>query len=89
MQTHELKCWPRFFRAIESGEKTFDVRKGEDRVYRKGDWLMLREFNPDNSEGVQDLEPGYTGDIFYKQITYVMHGTMGLGPDMWALGLSR
>ncbi len=89
MDTHELKCWPKFFRAIESGEKTFDVRQGESRTYKKGDWLMLREFNPDDAEGVQDIEPGYTGAVIYKQITYVMHGTMGLPEDVWALGLSR
>lgn len=89
MKTHTLKCWPNFFQAIESGEKTFDVRKGEDRFYMKGDWLKLQEYNPDNGFRIQDLEIGYTGKVLYKQITYVMHGTMGLPSDMWALGLSR
>ena len=26
-QTHELKCWPNYYDAIERGEKTFEVRR--------------------------------------------------------------
>lgn len=80
MTTHELKCWPEFFEAILSGEKTFDVRKGEDRTYRIGDYLWLREYKPDGDA------VGYTSRYVYKEICYIMHGTMGLPADVWVLG---
>jgi len=33
---HELKTWPEFFRAIESGHKTFEVRKNGVEYEHKG-----------------------------------------------------
>ena len=81
MTTHELKCWPQFFPRIESGEKTFDVRIGEDRTYYQGDWIKFREFEPNGAA------KGYTDRYCYKQIGYIMHGTMGLPDDVWVLGL--
>lgn len=43
--THELKTWPEFFRAVQSGAKPFEVRK-DDRPYAVGDVLQLLEFEP-------------------------------------------
>src|SRR3954470_11426726 len=40
---HELKCWPEFYKALVSGEKTFELRKN-DRGFRVGDVLWLREW---------------------------------------------
>lgn len=45
MKTHELKCHPHFFAAIAAGKKTFEIRRN-DRDYRVGDVLDLREFDP-------------------------------------------
>ena len=67
MATHELKCWPEFFAAIERGEKTFDVRYN-DRTYESGDILELREWDPASE---------YTGRVLSRVISYVHHG---LGP---------
>jgi hypothetical protein len=43
MTVHELKSWPEFFSAIETGEKTFELRRN-DRNYQVGDVLVLREW---------------------------------------------
>lgn len=42
---HELKTWPRFFEAIKTGRKTFEVRK-DDRGFMPGHTLKLREWVP-------------------------------------------
>jgi len=43
---HELKIYPQYYRAVECGDKTFEVRLN-DRGYQKGDTVILREFDPD------------------------------------------
>jgi hypothetical protein len=68
MTTHELKSWPEFFEAIQSDEKTFEVRFN-DRNYTKGDVLHLREWEPANET--------YTGRNLKLLVTYVL---AGLGP---------
>lgn len=40
---HILKIWPRYFEAVKSGEKTFEVRDN-DRGFQKGDTVTLREY---------------------------------------------
>jgi hypothetical protein len=77
--THELKCWPEFFCAIQKGDKTFDVRKGDDRKYKVGDKLLLREWSPKDEK--------YTGEVLKVGVTYVMHGGPFLPDDLWVLGL--
>lgn len=42
----ELKTWPEQFAAIVDGSKTFEWRR-DDRAYRVGAWLHLREFIPE------------------------------------------
>ncbi len=76
---HELKCWPEFFNAIGDGQKTFDVRKGNDRSYQVGDELFLREWDPRKKE--------YTGYATRRMVVYVMHGAPLLPDDVWVLGL--
>ncbi len=45
MAHHELKCHPHFFAAIVEGKKTFEIRR-DDRKYRVGDTMTLREYDP-------------------------------------------
>lgn len=60
---HELKVYPRFWRALSTGKKPFEVRR-DDRGFRVGDTCELREFNP---------ESGYTGaGPYIREITYIL-----------------
>jgi Domain of unknown function (DUF3850) len=43
MTEHEIKSWPPYFSAVKAGEKVDETRKN-DRDYRVGDVLVLREF---------------------------------------------
>jgi hypothetical protein len=61
IMVHELKTWPEFFNDIVNGNKPFEVRK-DDRGYRAGDILRLREFDPCKEE--------YSGREAYRRITY-------------------
>ena len=61
--THELKTWPKYYKAVESGRKKFEVRK-KDRDYRIGDLLWLREYDPHGG--------GYTGEETGRFIAYIL-----------------
>lgn len=65
MTVHELKSWPEFFAPVFSGEKPFELRKN-DRKYRTGDILVLREWEPNTAK--------YSGRKIRKKITYVLEG---------------
>lgn len=43
--SHELKSWPQFFNPIITGDRRHELRRN-DRDYRVGDSLVLREFDP-------------------------------------------
>lgn len=45
MAHHDLKCHPHFFAAIVEGKKTFEIRRN-DRAYRVGDTMTLKEYDP-------------------------------------------
>jgi len=64
--THTLKTWPEYYKAIESGDKPFELRKA-DRLYASGDTLVLQEYEP---EGI-----GYTGKEITFQISYILRDT--------------
>jgi hypothetical protein len=74
---HELKCWPEYFEAVVTGKKPFELRKA-DRPYRVGDTLWLREFHPGNEgyEGMDVVQPEYTGRECRVEVTYILaHGS--------------
>lgn len=58
---HELKIYPNYFRDVETGRKTFEVRKN-DRPYREGDYVALNEY--ENGK--------YTGRFILAQIVYML-----------------
>jgi len=71
MQIHELKIWPAFYAAIQSGEKTFEIRK-DDRGFQKGDKLVLREWNPKwPTRIIAEPFGAYTGNSIEVIITFV------------------
>jgi len=59
---HKLKTDPEYYRGLESGDKTFEIRYN-DRAFQKGDLLHLQPWDKGSY-----VEP-YKGLIF--QITYV------------------
>lgn len=67
---HELKCWPGPFAGLVSQEKKHEVR-ANDRDYRVGDVLILREWHP--------FECRYTGRKETRLVTWISKG-----PD-WGL----
>jgi hypothetical protein len=75
MSEHDLKCWPAYFSAVLDGRKTFELRKN-DRGYREGDVLLLREYDPDHL---------YTGRELRRVVTYVLFGGGLAGPTAEAL----
>ena len=42
---HVLKTWPEYFAAVIIGTKTYEVRL-DDRNFKEGDELLLREYLP-------------------------------------------
>lgn len=68
-RTHELKTWPSQFFALVSGVKLAEFRKN-DRDFRVGDELVLREWIPGDST------PGcYTGSQVRAWVTHIVSGT--------------
>lgn len=66
---HEIKSWPEFFADLLGDRKTFELRKN-DRNYRVGDLLLIREWEPRREE--------YTGRQLTRRVTYVLYGA-GVG----------
>ena len=61
---HVLKCWPEFFQSLLDGVKTFEIRLN-DRGYRVGDYLLLREYDP--------IALKYTDRKTTRRVTYITH----------------
>ena len=87
--THELKCWTEPFQAVKRGDKPFEWRK-DDRDYRVGDTLRLREWNPayrpDGS--LLPKSRGYTGDEILRTVTYIIREGFGIPEGYCIIGLS-
>ena len=67
---HDLKIWPQFYQLVFDQDKNFEGRKN-DRNYKKGDILVLREFNPITKE--------YTGRKMARLVTYILHSAEAHG----------
>lgn len=59
---HDIKAIPMFFEKLVDGTKTFEIRQN-DRDYRVGDKLRIREWNPRSME--------YTGREVGRVVTYL------------------
>ena len=78
--THYLKILPEYFKDMESGAKTFELRRN-DRNYQPGDTLILQEW---------ELDVGYTGPKLVRYVPYVLYGpVLGLEPDWCILSLQK
>jgi Domain of unknown function (DUF3850) len=85
LRTHELKSWPRFFRSIVAGDRAHELRRN-DRDYRVGDQVLLREYDPDSKT--------YTGSFCEAAITSMTSrdipcavSDQGLNPDFCILSI--
>lgn len=61
--THELKVWKTFFDALWYGKKTFEIRKN-DRNFRLGDYLILKEYDQRTGE--------YTDRYIRAYVNYII-----------------
>lgn len=79
---HELKTLVGVFNDIKTGKKTFDIRRN-DRDFKKGDILDLKEYNRNTGE--------YTGDFVVVEVTYIFYAnveiTNGLLPGYCVMGI--
>lgn len=79
--THDIKCWPRYYYKIETGQKTYELRKN-DRDYQTGDLLLIQEFQPDTQQ--------YTGRHHLQQVSHILHGpAFGLKKGYCIMSLRR
>jgi hypothetical protein len=78
--THTLKTWPEYYKSIESGRKTFELRKN-DRLFTEGDTVILQEFDPE--------EEKYTGKEMTFTLSYLLSDAyqFGLRKGFCILGL--
>ena len=85
--SHELKTWPEFFQAVIDNKKKFEVRKN-DRNFKAGDVLRLREWNPqwDNDPVTEQ----YTGRYCYVMVCYVLSDNVpGLEPGYCIMSITQ
>ena len=78
-RVHSIKCWPEPFEAMKRGEKTAEFRLN-DRDYRVGDTLLIREWCPDAKE--------YTHREIHRSITHILAEGFGLPSGYVMLSLS-
>lgn len=60
--THDLKILPEYFIAVALDQKTFEIRKN-DRGYRVGDCLVLKEWNGQE----------FTGRNIVRYVSYILY----------------
>lgn len=83
-RSHELKTWPDYYECLVDGTKTFEYRR-DDRGFKVGDTLYLREWEPTAwSIGVATLGR-YTGREMRRRVTYLLHA----GTDFVVMALAE
>lgn len=93
MTEHILKVAAPYYRAVVSGEKTFEVRRN-DRSFQRGDTLLLLDAANCNCDS-----PGCArranGGVYRTKVTYVyagdprFYGHGGMQPGFVVLGLGK
>jgi hypothetical protein len=78
-RVHELKCWPVYFQDVRAGRKNFEVREN-DRGFRVGDVLRLREWDPSR---------GYSGEEERRVVTYILESGLFVAEGYVVLALAE
>lgn len=78
MKVHELKTWPEFFEPIIRGEKRVELRL-DDRGFKVGDFLHLREWH---------FDTGYTGRELFVGVTHIVGDERWLLPGVVAMSIA-
>ncbi len=75
MKKHELKLLTKYFKDVEIGLKTFELRKN-DRDFQVGDTLILKEYYPGDTEYKEGIytPAHYTNNETDKKIVYILQG---------------
>jgi len=77
-----LKTLPRFFNAVLEGEKTFEVRREDDKTFSVGDILYLREYLDD--------EDVFTGRGITVEVRYIMRESkFGVTPGFCVMAVRK
>lgn len=79
-QFHEIKCWLPHFEGVRKGEKPFEIRIN-DRNYKKGDYLILKEYDQNKKE--------LTGREVIRKVRYILDLHDGLYLGFVIMGLSN
>lgn len=83
MTIHELKIWPESFLPIIKDQKLAEFRK-DDRDYRVGDVLHLREWQPEDALKAHPAAH-YTGREAMLSVTHIVRGPDFGVPDGYAM----
>lgn len=65
VKNHKLKILPKYFKAVQSNKKLFELRK-DDRDYRVDDYLVLAEWDAKTES--------WTGNVVKRKIAYILKG---------------
>lgn len=82
---HKLKTVQPFFTQVKDGIKKFELRKN-DRDFKKGDLLILEEFDP---EDVEESNKGYTGKVFAVRVDYILEDYVGIEKGYCIMGVTK
>lgn len=80
MKIHTLKILPQYYDDVAEYRKAFELRK-DDRDFKVGEVLILREYDPEESE--------FTGRAMVRNIGYILRNCpeYGLAEGYCILGL--
>ena len=78
-QIHTLKTWPKYFKAIVDGWKTFELRLN-DRGFAVGDCLVLQEFDPETGTFTREM---FSVRVTYLTADYMPEGFVAMSIEPW------
>lgn len=83
-RVHDLKTDSAVFRAVANGLKTYEIRR-DDRDYKVGDVLHLRETAATGAEMAAGAPLEYTGNEVVKLVTHILRGPIYGLADGWVI----